>query len=126
MKTGKAGESTAEIFLKKKGYRIIDRNFRCKKGEIDLIVKKHNIIAFVEVKTRNSLKYGTPSQSVTAAKIKHIRSTAYWYITWQMQNSDFADKDEHPECSDLDYRFDIVEILRLNNKQYVNHIENAF
>lgn len=115
MQTGKAGENTAEAYLRNMGYRIIDRNFRCKKGEIDLIVKKHNIMVFVEVKTRNSFKFGHPSESITESKRKHIRSTAYWYINSQNFNG--------PE---LDYRFDVMEILRLDNRQYVNHIENAF
>lgn len=115
MKTGRAGENAAEKYLKRKGYQIIDRNYRCKKGEIDLIVKKHDTVAFVEVKTRNSMKYGVPSESITEAKKKHIRSTAFWYInTNNIINVD------------MDLRFDVIEILRSDSRQYIKHIENAF
>lgn len=115
MHIGKSGEMAAEIYLKNQGYSIINRNFRCKKGEIDIIVKKHNILAFVEVKTRNSLKYGSPSEAITESKIKHIRSTALWYISTRNLNR-----------PGLDYRFDVIEILRMNDQQYINHILNAF
>ncbi len=115
MRVGRSGENSAEIFLKNKGLKIIERNFRCRKGEIDLVVMDVGILIFVEVKTRNSLKYGFPSESITPYKIKHIKSTAYWYIN--MIGNDHRD---------LDIRFDVVEILRLKNRQYIRHIENAF
>jgi len=115
MKTGKAGEITAEEYLIKKGYQIIERNYRCKQGEIDLIVKKDNILSFVEIKTRNTMKYGLPCESITNGKIRHIKSTAYQYITVTKKMN------ENTDC-----RFDVVEVLRINDRQYIRHTENAF
>jgi putative endonuclease len=122
LRTGQVGEKTAEAYLEKQGYEIVQRNFSCKKGEIDLIVRKKNTLIFVEVKTRNTLKYGLPHESITPIKIKHIKSTAHWYINANKNNrSSVLYLNEN-----LDFRFDVVEVLRINNQQYVKHTENAF
>ena len=75
-KIGKFGEDEAATFLKKKGYKILERNFSCKRGEIDIIALDKNEIVFIEIKARISLKYGLPSEAVTRHKLKHIYKTA--------------------------------------------------
>jgi putative endonuclease len=108
--TGKEGEEMAVLFLVKKGYRIVSRNFRYKKSEIDIIAVKDKTIAFVEVKTRTNAFFQEPELSVTRSKQKQITLGANYYI----QENDI----------DLDIRFDIIAITLFGNK--INHIEDAF
>lgn len=77
---GKLGEKLALKHLQNKGYRLIIQNFRCRLGEIDLIVQDKNQIVFVEVKTRFSKKYGLPEEAVTASKQKSIIKTADYFL----------------------------------------------
>lgn len=105
---GKAGENRACAYLKKSGYKILKRNFKNPFGEVDIIVQKEEVIAFIEVKTRLSDSYGAPSEAVTKArKNKYIMAANYYF------------KDRQPDCT---VRFDIIEIFRGE----INHIENAF
>ena len=69
---GKAGEEAAVQFLRQHGYRILERNYRCRFGEIDLIARDGPMLAFVEVKTRRSQKYGPPAAAVTFQKQRHL------------------------------------------------------
>ena len=78
--TGKEGEYIATEFLKNNGYKILDRNFACKRGEIDIVAFKDEQIIFVEIKSRTSTKYGLPSEAVTKEKIKHLLRTAETYL----------------------------------------------
>jgi putative endonuclease len=77
---GNFGETYAGELLIKNGYKIIDKNFRCKVGEIDLIAIKDSILVFIEVKTRISKKFGLPEEAVTPRKIGKIKRTADWYL----------------------------------------------
>lgn len=77
---GAMGEEAAALFLENLGYRIIERNWRCRSGEIDLIAKQEHILVFIEVRSRSSSKYGTPAESVTARKIAQVRQTAAVYL----------------------------------------------
>ena len=79
-KIGKFGEDEAVKYLEQKGYKISDRNFSCKRGEIDIIALDKNEIVFIEIKARISLKYGLPSEAVTKNKLKHIYKTAEYYL----------------------------------------------
>jgi len=79
--TGNLGEDLAEAYLIKKGYRILNRNFRTRFGEIDLIARKDEMITFFEVKTRLSSICGTGREAVDERKIAHIRKAALEYIT---------------------------------------------
>lgn len=90
-------------------------NYRCKAGEIDLVAKADDVIAFVEVKTRRNLRYGHPIEAVTALKMEHIKRVASWYI-----------EKEGPYDKNTEFRFDVVEVLLMNDKTYVNHVKNAF
>lgn len=106
---GKSGEDQAEEFLKKIGYKILERNFRTRYGEIDIIAKENGTYVFVEVKTRK-LKdgFGEPQFAVNKHKQHHLALAAFTYIKKESLHSD--------------YRFDIVAICRGK----IEHIENAF
>lgn len=111
MTLGSQGEEIAEKYLKQKGYVILERNFRCRCGEIDIIAENRSGLVFVEVKTRRSQKYGLPCESVNAAKQRHIKRTAACYIA--------AKHIEH-----RDVRLDVIEILTMEGQTYIHHIEN--
>lgn len=111
--TGNLGEGYAKEYLINNGYNILSTNYRCKLGEIDIIVKKENYIIFIEVKYRKTLSYGYPREAVNYKKQCKIRKVASMYInTHNISNSDF--------------RFDVIEILNTNNKNTIEHIKNAF
>ena len=76
---GIRGEEIAANYLKKKGYRIISRNFRLRNGEIDIIATHNNTLVFIEVKTRTSNKYGTPFEAITYFKLKALLRSAQIY-----------------------------------------------
>ncbi len=111
IKLGSQGESLAEKYLKKKGYLMIERNFRCKYGEIDIIAMDGPTLVFVEVKTRRSLRYGLPCEAVNDAKIRHLKRMVSYYMTvCGMENRDA--------------RIDVIEILMEAECPYLRHIEN--
>ena len=111
--SGKKGELAAAKYLKNNGYKILEKNYRKIYGEIDIIAQKGENIAFVEVKTRKSDVYGTPSEFVTVSKQRKIKKTAYTYI----QEKDL----------DAEFTFDIIEVyLKLNRIEKINHIVSAF
>ena len=78
--TGNYGETLAVEFLKKQGYRILERNFRIRGGEIDIVAKDKNNLVFVEVKTRWSHEFGLPAESVTPWKIRFLIRAAQFYL----------------------------------------------
>lgn len=106
---GRAGEQAAMRMLRKKGARVLARNYETQFGEIDLIVRLKDVIAFVEVKTRTTDAFGAPSEAVDARKQAHIAKSAMRYI-----------KDN--ALGDFRVRFDVVEVT----PDAVNHIEDAF
>ncbi|HRY14095.1 MAG TPA: YraN family protein [Syntrophomonadaceae bacterium] len=111
---GHKGEDLAASYLQKKGYRILQRNYRSKSGEIDIICCKPEIIVFVEVKTRTSKLYGSPEESITWRKRDHIRKTALDYLA--------ADRRPFKEL-----RFDVIGIMiEQGVVTKVNHLEGAF
>lgn len=107
---GNYGENVATDFLRRKGYRIIDRNYRAMGTEIDIICMDRNILVFVEVKSRSSNRYGYALEAVDERKINNIVQTAMNYI---IRN----------DYSHLQVRFDVVEFY---SDGTINHIENAF
>ncbi|MFA0962440.1 YraN family protein [Roseivirga sp. BDSF3-8] len=107
---GADGEHLAESFLKKKGYRVLDRNFRYKRGEIDLIVQKDNLIAFVEVKTRKNKVFGNPEEFVSDVQAERIMEVAEYFI--------------HKHAWAHLIRFDIVAITQKPRLEIV-HLEDA-
>lgn len=76
---GDRGEMIAWDFLIKQGYKILEKNYRCKIGEIDAVARKEGRLTFVEVKTRMSARYGSPQEAVHKAKQRKIALVAEWY-----------------------------------------------
>ena len=76
---GQKGENLATSFLISSGYQIIERNFKTKLGEIDIIAKEQNTLVFVEVKARHSLEFGYPEEAVTSSKIATIARVGEYY-----------------------------------------------
>ena len=96
---GNYGEDVANKFLKKNKYKIIEKNYSCKFGEIDIIAKDKNILVFVEVKSRTNEKYGTPALAVNYYKQKNIIKTAKHYIMEnKLQNELEAVQKELESC----------------------------
>lgn len=108
---GKLGEDRAEIFLKQKGYNIITRNFSCFYGEVDIIAQNKNEIIFVEVKTRTSLKFGYPIDSVSKHKRIHMKKTAEYFLYKNNILENIV-------------RFDVIEVYIINKRSYIKHIKN--
>lgn len=106
---GSMGEAAACRALKSAGMTILECNYRRSTGEIDIIVKDKGTIAFVEVKTRSSLKFGRPAEAVDRKKQMHILRTAMVYL---------AEKG----LDDMPIRFDIVEVL----PDSIRHLRAAF
>ena len=77
--TGILGEKLARDFLKKRGYHIIETNYRCPHGEIDIIARDKDSLVFIEVRAKRSPEFGSPEESITPAKKEKIRATAYHY-----------------------------------------------
>jgi putative endonuclease len=84
---GDLGERIAMNLVKEKGYNILDKNFRSRFGEIDIISKDQDDIVFIEVKTRHGVKYGKPIEAVTKDKLKKIKKTIdYYFLLNKIQN----------------------------------------
>ena len=112
-KFGTYGENRAIEFLKSKNYEIIEQNFFCRQGEIDIIAKDNQELVFIEVKTRNNELYGKAIDSVNNYKQKHIWNAAKYYL---YKNNLF-------NCL---IRFDVIEIYIKKNEVYINQIRNIF
>ena len=76
---GILGEKLAGDFLKKRGYRILETNYRCPEGEIDIVARHKDFLVFVEVRTKTSREFGSPEESITAVKRERLRATAAHY-----------------------------------------------
>jgi putative endonuclease len=110
--TGRKGEAAAARYLLGQGYTILARNYRYRKAEIDLIVRKGNLLVFVEVKTRSRQDFGFPEDAVSARKMQLFLRTADEYIY------------RHKWLHDL--RFDIIAIQVQGETYEIHHIEDAF
>jgi len=77
--TGAAGEKLAGQFLVQRGYRLIETNYRCREGEVDIIAIKNDCLVFVEVRTKRSSVFGGPEESITERKKQHLRAVAARY-----------------------------------------------
>ena len=111
---GNTGEKLARDFLKKKGYKIRDTNFRCREGEIDIVAEKKGCLVFVEVRTKASSGFGSPEESVTFAKKERIISSALVYL---------SEHQDLPESWRID--FVAVELDRNGKATRIELIENA-
>ncbi len=106
------GEKIAEDYLRRQGYRIITRNYRHGRAEIDLVCRKSNWLIFVEVKTRSGLSYGFPEQHVSPSQVKRITAAAE------------AFSQELEVC--MLHRFDIIGIIWHGSSYSLRHFEDAF
>lgn len=114
--TGELGEEVAANFMIGHGYRILERNFRCKGGEVDIIARDpgDKSLVFIEVKTRRGLAYGVPQLAVTPFKQRQISKAA---LTWLSKN----------RMHDTNARFDVIAILlHTDGRHAIDHIKNAF
>ena len=111
-KTGDKGEQIAVDFLIENGYKILVRNFRSGKAEIDIIARKNEFIVFVEVKTRSEYQNNNPGDLLSHAQQNRITNAAHEYII--------------AKDLDLEARFDLMIILLRQSKTEVEHIEDAF
>lgn len=115
-KTGELGEEIAANFLIAHGYRILEHNFRCKGGEVDIIARDpgDKSLVFIEVKARRGLSYGVPQLAVTPFKQRQISKAA---LTWLSKN----------RLHDTNARFDVIAILLSGADLHkIDHIINAF
>jgi putative endonuclease len=110
---GDSGEELAAAFLKKQGYKIIDRNYRTPLGEIDLIARHKGTLVFIEVKTRRSSRFGSPQEAVHPAKQERLRTLAEYYLSQK-------------GLGELNVRFDVVAILLQDGKPRIEVIQGAF
>lgn len=109
---GKLGEDLATKYLEQHGYKVIERNFECRQGEIDIIaidIEKNELV-FIEVKTRTNLKYGKPIEAVNQNKQKHLTKAVRYYLYSRHLENEFV-------------RIDVIEIYLYNHKYKVNHIK---
>lgn len=114
--TGELGEEVAANFIIAAGYRILERNFRCKGGEVDIIARDpaDKCLVFIEVKARRTLSYGVPQLAVTPFKQRQISKAS---LTWLGKN----------RLHDQNARFDVIAILLHNDGLHaIDHIKNAF
>jgi putative endonuclease len=109
---GKLGEELAVAFLQKNGYKILETNWTFQKAEIDIIAKKENILAIVEVKTRSSLDFGLPQDAVKPKKIQLLVKAVNEYVV----SNDL----------EMDVRFDIIALHKDGKKFVIEHLEDAF
>ena len=110
--TGQRGETLVATYLSDRGYTILDRNWRCAGGELDLIVEKEQTLVFVEVRSRSSRRFGTPEESITLAKQKRLIELSYAYLQQEQPS--------HPN-----WRIDVVAIDMNTTPPTINHLENA-
>ena len=110
---GRKGEEKALRFLKKKGYRIVEQNYVCNLGEMDIIAKEKDTLVFVEVKTRTSMTFGPPQLAVTQFKQRQLSKVALYFL-------------KEKKLEDIKARFDVVAILLPPEKEQIELIRDAF
>lgn len=109
---GTYGENLAQKYLQDLGYIILDKNFRFKKNEIDIVAKKDDVLCVIEVKTRATAEIGEPYLAVTKTKQRQIIKTADFYVK--------------SKGLDIDVQFDIISIVHNQYRTKLEHIQNAF
>ncbi len=109
---GKQGEKLAVEFLQNNGYKILETNWTFQKAEVDVIAKREDVLAIVEVKTRSSIDFGLPQDFVRPKKIQLLVKAVNEYVT---QND-----------LDVSVRFDIIAIQKNGNEFIIEHLEDAF
>jgi putative endonuclease len=110
---GKKGEDLALRYLKKNGYRVYETNYVCKMGEVDIIAKEKDTLAFIEVKTRTSTAFGPPQLAVNAAKQMQLSKVALYFL-------------KEKGLGDIKARFDVVAIVLGPRGPEIELIRDAF
>lgn len=110
--TGKQGEEIAVKHLAAKGYTVIDRNWRYRKAELDIIARKDGFLVAVEVKTRSTNAFGEPETFVDLKKQRNMIKAANAYVL--------------EKNIGIEVRFDIISVVMMNGEIVVTHIEDAF
>ncbi|MBN2467191.1 MAG: YraN family protein [Deltaproteobacteria bacterium] len=110
---GKAGEALGVRHLKKLKYKIVEQNYRCKFGEIDVVALDRKTVVFVEIKTRSTKEFGSPLNGVTPRKQRKLAKAAMAYLQ------------EH-QLFDRDARFDVVAVEVDSGQERIDVIQNAF
>ena len=110
---GQEGERLAERYLQKKGYKLVERNYRCAVGELDLIVLDRRVVVFVEVKTRTGHGFGSPLEAVEFRKQRKMIQAAQFFLSAK-------------GLQQREARFDVIGISWPGREPVVEHIENAF
>ena len=110
---GRRGEELALRFLKKSGYKIIERNYICKMGEMDIIAQEKDTLVFVEVKTRTSMAFGPPQLAVTKFKQRQMSKVALCFL-------------KEKKLEDVKARFDVVAIILRPSGEEIELIRDAF
>lgn len=109
---GKKGEALAVSFLRKKGFKIVEKNYRTVFGEIDIIAKDKQVIVFIEVKTRSDNAFGYPFEAVNTRKREKIRKVALSFLKKYKR--------------ELPVRFDVLSITIKEGKEHIEHFKDAF
>lgn len=112
---GAIGEDEAVRALKKHGYKVVCRNYRCARGEIDVVAMDGAVYVFIEVKTRSGDAFGTPASAVDFRKQRHIADAAAYYLNAH-----------DVSIEDVAIRFDVVSIQLVKEKFVTEIIRNAF
>jgi putative endonuclease len=110
---GELGERIAERWLRRTGWRVLQRRFRSGRRDIDLVVEREGTVVFVEVKARRGARFGHPVEAVNWRKQKELTKSAHVWI----------DRHGRPEDS---YRFDVVGVLMTGERVRIRHVEDAF
>ena len=115
---GRFGEQVAVEYLERAGLRILERNWRCRDGELDIVARDGDVVVFCEVKARSGVGFGVPAEAVTPAKSRRIRLLAARWLA--ERRADGAAQG----CADV--RFDVVGVLRGRDGVAVEHVRGAF
>ena len=110
---GKKGEEVALRFLKKNGYKIIEKNYVCKMGEMDIIAREKDTLVFVEVKTRTSMVFGPPQLAVNSTKQMQLSKVALYFL-------------KEKRLEEVKARFDVVAVLLRPRGDEIELIKDAF
>jgi putative endonuclease len=110
---GQRGENLAVAYLQNLGYKVLERNYRCKLGEVDIIARDNDTLVFIEVRTRSSLDFGLPQESINRRKRHQISKVALEFML-------------RKKMKNIPARFDVVAISLEPGKEKVDHIKDAF
>ncbi|HJJ03620.1 MAG TPA: YraN family protein [Clostridiaceae bacterium] len=109
---GRIGENIIADYITKLGYKVVERNFECNQGEIDIIAKDKEELVFIEVKTRTDISYGEASEAVTDTKKRHLINSIKYYIYKQ-------------KLENQPIRIDVAEVYIKCGKVKINYIKQA-